>query len=396
MSRRVLVLTSDTGGGHRSVSNALIAAAGRHPERDLELVDFDPFVPMSPDLLEEDAVDSLAPFDRLVGLYSAVIIHAPWLWGWAFRASDNALGLRVFLALYGGRVRRRIETAIERLDADAVVSVHPLVNHVVARARARLGRPRMPLTTVITDLVDVHRWWVTPEVDQYVVGSDIAAGRLLDLGIPPHKVNVLGIPIRAEFGATNVAARDMRRRLGLDEDLATILLMGGGAGAGRLPQTARAIAGLAGRRGVPRFQLVILTGRNRRARIDLEAQRWPVPTSIYGLMSNIVDFMTAADVVVTKPGSLTVSEALAVGRPLVLGRPLPGQEEGNVPYVVDAGAGLAYRSPAEAAEAVAYLLHDPAARWEMGQRAARLSRSRAAERTLDVIQSTLLRAEVAR
>jgi processive 1,2-diacylglycerol beta-glucosyltransferase len=99
--------------------------------------------------------------------------------------------------------------------------------------------------------------------------------------------------------------------------------------------------------------------------------------------------------VVTKPGSLTVAEALAMGRPLLLGRPLPGQEEGNVPYVVEAGAGLAIRTPTEAADAVEYLLGDPATRWEMGQRAARVSRPRATERTLDLLQSHLLRAEAA-
>jgi UDP-N-acetylglucosamine:LPS N-acetylglucosamine transferase len=140
---------------------------------------------------------------------------------------------------------------------------------------------------------------------------------------------------------------------------------------------------------------VVLSGRNHHARNELEARRWPMPFVCKGHVSNVADYMTAADLVVTKPGSLTVAEALTMGRPLVLGRPLPGQEEGNVPFVVESGAGLAYQSPAEAADAVEYLLGDPATRWEMGQRAARLSRPRATERTLDLLQSLLLRAEVA-
>jgi processive 1,2-diacylglycerol beta-glucosyltransferase len=108
---------------------------------------------------------------------------------------------------------------------------------------------------------------------------------------------------------------------------------------------------------------------------------------------NVAEFMAAADVIVTKPGSLTVAESLAMGRPLVLGRPLPGQEEGNVGYVVKAGAGLHYRSPGEAGQAVAYLLKDPAARWEMSRSAMRLARPRATERTLDTLQGMVLRAE---
>jgi processive 1,2-diacylglycerol beta-glucosyltransferase len=108
---------------------------------------------------------------------------------------------------------------------------------------------------------------------------------------------------------------------------------------------------------------------------------------------NIFDYMVAADIIATKPGSLTVSEGLALGRPLLLGRPLPGQEEGNVGYVVGAEAGLAYRSPAEAAEAFAYLLSDPTARWDMGQNAARLGNPRAAERVIDLMQGLLMQME---
>jgi UDP-N-acetylglucosamine:LPS N-acetylglucosamine transferase len=188
----------------------------------------------------------------------------------------------------------------------------------------------------------------------------------------------------------------MRARLDLDADLPVVLLTGGGDGAGRLPETARALAAVEAAAAGPRFQLVVLAGRNQRARRELEAQAWPMPTRLHGFVPNIAEYMTAADVVVTKPGSITISEALALGRPLLLGRPLPGQEEGNVRYVVAAGAGFAYRSPAEAAEAAAFLLANPAARWEMGQRAARASHPRATERTLDLLQGLLLRAEAQR
>jgi 1,2-diacylglycerol 3-beta-galactosyltransferase len=408
MSRRVLLLTSDTGGGHRSVAAALRLAAAERQEWQVELVEIDPFRPLPPALgagpAERESPD-LKPYDRLVRLYGPLILRAPWLWGWLFHLADNRAMLEAYLACFGPHVRGRIERAARAVDASAVVSVHPLVNHLMVQATERLGRarggrgPRIPSMTVLTDLVDVHRWWVAPGIDQYVVPTDRAAGRLHRMGVPPSKIAVLGIPLRREFGTTAVSAREMRSRLGLDPDLSTVLLMGGGDGAGRLVATARAIGALAERggphRGGPPFQLVVLSGRNHHARIELEARRWAMPFHCTGYVSNIAEYMTAADVVVTKPGSLTVAEALAMGRPLLLGRPLPGQEEGNVPYVVEAGAGLAIRTPTEAADAVEYLLGDPATRWEMGQRAARVSRPRATERTLDLLQSHLLRAEAA-
>ncbi len=332
-------------------------------------------------------------FDRIVTLYGPAIVRIPWLWGFGFHLVDNEPGLRFYLTFLAGRFTERIVELVERTGAEALVSVHPLINHLMVQARRRLGRPEMPLMTVLTDLVDVHHWWAALEVDQYVASSDVAAARLIDLGIPPTRIATYGIPIRREFAHMDVSAREMRRRLQLDPDLTVLLLMGGGDGAGRLVETARAVAQLA-RQGKPDgkpFQLVVVTGRNVAARNELEAEPWPTPARVLGFVPNIVEYMTAADVIATKPGSLTVSEGLALGRPLLLARPLPGQEEGNVGYVVQAGAGLAYRSPEEAAQAFEYLLTDPTARWEMGQSAARLGNPRAAERVIDLLQGMLLR-----
>jgi 1,2-diacylglycerol 3-beta-galactosyltransferase len=332
-------------------------------------------------------------FDRIVALYGPVIVKIPWLWGFGFRAVDNALGLRLYLSLLSSRFTERIAEAVEKTGADALVSVHPLVNHLMVRVRDRAARP-LPLMTVLTDLVDVHHWWATSSIDQYVASSDVAAEKLVRLGISPSRIATLGIPIRPELALIDVSAREMRIKLGLDPDLTLLLLMGGGDGAGRLADTARAVAQLA-ERG-KRFQLVVVTARNTHARRELEAVAWPMPVRVLGFVDNIGEYMTAADVIATKPGSLTVSEGLALGRPLLLGKPLPGQEEGNVGYVVRAGAGLPYLNPEEAQQAFDYLLSDPSARWEMAQRAARLGNPRAAERVIDLLQGLLMRSEVQR
>ncbi|MBI3971275.1 MAG: hypothetical protein HY332_08290 [Chloroflexi bacterium] len=388
--RPVLVLTSDTGAGHRSVSNALIEGARERDDVGLALTDCDPFGQAAQD-------GSSAPpstgsmIDRIVSLYGPVIVRAPWLWGWGFRLANNPLALQAYLATFGPVEVERIARAIKARGAQAIVSVHPLVNHAMVRARAHLRRPELPLMTVVTDLVDVHRWWASPGVDQFVVGSDVAAQRLYEFGIAPKRVAVLGIPLRREFWMVNRSAREMRQHLALDPDRLTVLLMGGGEGAGGIVLIARSVAAVAA--SGEDCQLVVVAGRNWRARSELGAHRWPVPVRILGSIDNVAEYMTASDVVVTKPGSLTIAEATATGRPLLLGRPLPGQEEGNVAYVVNAGAGLAYRTPTEAAEAVRYLIREPEIRWEMSQRAARLSRPLATERTLDLLQGMILRAE---
>jgi 1,2-diacylglycerol 3-beta-galactosyltransferase len=392
--RRILVLTSDTGAGHRSVSNALAAAARRRDGEPFDLIQVDPLAPLSGTLRPSSTDETPTPFDRIVKLYGPVIRRSPWLWGWGFRLLDNEPGLRAYLAFLSRRFQERIEEAVVQIEPEAIVSVHPLVNHLMVRARERLHRPALPLLTVLTDLVSIHHWWAAKGIDQYVGSSEVAAARLIELGISPSRIAVLGIPIRPEFDQMTSSAREMRTRLQLEPDLPMVLLMGGGEGAGRLPQIAQALSEV-GRRGV-RFQMVILAGRNAQARTHLEAQSWSVPVRVLSFTENVAEYMTAADVIATKPGSLTVSEALALARPLLLGRPLPGQEEGNIGYVVEAGAGLAYRTPKEAALAAEHLLSDPAARWEMGQQAARLSHPRAAERTLDLLQGMLLRVDTGR
>ena len=182
----------------------------------------------------------------------------------------------------------------------------------------------------------------------------------------------------------------MRRRLDLDPELPLVLFMGGGAGAGSLVKRVRAVAALARHAG-REFQIVVITGSNVRSRNALEGIAWPLPVRVYGYVPSTADLMTAADIIATKPGSVTVSEALAVGRPLVLSRPAGGQEAGNIPYVVQGQAGFYAPSPQEAADAIALLLQQPDLCWEMGQRAARLGAPDATRRTLDLIQSLAAR-----
>lgn len=388
--RRILILTSDTGAGHRSVSNALAAAALDAPERGLDTVQVDPLAPLPSELRHPEAPEDVSLLDRIVPLYGPIIVRFPWLWGWAFRSADSEFASAAYRKVFSGPMVQRIMQAIVQVDAQAVVSVHPLVNHAMVEARRRLGHAGLPLLTIVTDLVDVHQLWACSEVDQYVVGSGAAASRLLDLGIAPQRIAVSGIPIRREFGSMAATAREMRLKLELQPDVPVLLLMGGGDGAGRLVETAKALDRSAMQRNL-KVQLVVVTGRNVGARMALEGHNWAISARVLGFTSNIAEYMTAADIVATKPGSATVSEGLTLGRPLLLGKPLPGQEEGNIGYVVGAGAGLAYTSPAEAADAIVYLLGDPAARWEMGQRAARLSHPRATERTLDLLAATLMR-----
>lgn len=401
-SRRVLVLTAQSGAGHHAAAAALVDAA-QSAASPLVAVALDALAPRAPQLLPADdlgrgdggwsggaplpATPSLA--DRLTRLYAPIVVRAPWLWGCIFRATNNELGPSV-LPLLGARgVVGRLREVITDLSPAAVMAVHPLLTYPAAEARRQLAPTgALPLLAVVTDLVTVHRLWMCPEIDQFVVGSPYAAEAVLRSGVPPGRVHRLGIPVSPQFGRMNVTAREMRTHLGLDPDQPVILVMGGGEGAGSLEGITAALAG-----AHKDSQFLVVTGRNERLRRRLGRRTWPAAVRVLGFADTIPQLMTAADVVVTKPGSLTIAEACAVGRPLVLLPPIPGQEDGNVAYVVDAEAGLGTRTAAEAVEAVGFLLHSPGDRWEMGQNAARLGQPHAAARILDLLQGLVLAAE---
>lgn len=155
-SNRVLVLTSDTGSGHRSVSRALVAGASGAPDRGIELIEFDPLVSGDPLLAQERSGGGVRPalMDRVVGLYGAVIVRAPWTWGLAFHLAGLPGMRSIYHALHGRTVTSRIRAAIRATRAQAVVSVHPLVNDaMVARETPRVEIcPCSPLSPT---------WWMS-------------------------------------------------------------------------------------------------------------------------------------------------------------------------------------------------------------------------------------------
>ncbi|NJD60256.1 MAG: glycosyltransferase, partial [Anaerolineae bacterium] len=127
----------------------------------------------------------------------------------------------------------------------------------------------------------------------------------------------------------------LRQQLGWPQNQLLVLLVGGGEGMGPLEKTAEAIAAA----NLP-ITLVIVAGRNTALKEQLEARTWPMKTLIYGFVHQMPDFMRAADILVTKAGPSTITEALNAGLPMILYSRLPGQEDGNVDYVISEGVGI--------------------------------------------------------
>jgi 1,2-diacylglycerol 3-beta-galactosyltransferase len=217
-------------------------------------------------------------------------------------------------------------------------------------ARATLSG-RFPIVTVVTDLVDTHSTWFSPGVDLCTVPSPEVRERALQCGLAPEKGKVIGLPVSLKFSSLKKDKGGIRRRLGLEQDHFTVLLVGGGEGMGKVYEMAQAVA----KARLP-LQLIAVAGRNERLQRRLEAASWKNSTPVYGFVPNMPELMATADVIVTKAGACTISEALVMGLPILISSFVPVQEAGNVRHVVEGGAGLLAYTPQKLVAALRDLL----------------------------------------
>jgi 1,2-diacylglycerol 3-beta-galactosyltransferase len=234
---------------------------------------------------------------------------------------------------------------------------------------------------VVTDLVSTHMLWYSSRVDYCLVPTEAAAERAIQAGLRPGQIRVVGLPVGRAFSGPAGDRRLFRQQLSWPQDLPMVLLVGGGEGMGPIFETARAIAALGDEIG-----LAVIAGRNQRLHQRLEAETWPVPTFIYGFERRMAHMMRAADVLVTKAGPGTVTEALNANLPMVMYGRLPGQEDGNVRYIEQIGAGVWAPGPERSAQAVQRYLRDGESHRSAVAACQREARPGAAEHIAEVIK----------
>jgi 1,2-diacylglycerol 3-beta-galactosyltransferase len=305
------------------------------------------------------------------------MVKAPQLWGLSFKMSDGRRRARAITASmwpYVGRAARRI---VKEHPADLIVAVHALATTIFLKA---MGRNRPPFITVVTDMVTTHALWYDQRSDLILVPTESARQRAIAYEMSPDQVRVVGQPVAERYCVPAGDKAALREKLGWEADKTIILLVGGGEGMGPLGKTAREIAAS----GLD-LSLAIVAGRNERLKAHLEAYDWPVHAYIYGFTHELPDFMRAADVLVTKAGPGTIAESLNAGLPMILYAKLPGQEDGNVTFVVDEEVGVWNPDPKQVAETLTEWVNHPEVRQryvENCKRAARPDASRQIARAI--------------
>lgn len=339
--KRVTLLYGNAGGGHRSAAEAI--AQG------MRIVYGDD--------VEPSLVDGLrrAPqlVKNLVETYPQMVNQARLLYSLGYHAINDRRVLTALRQALEPVTELSVENMLLRNPADVYVSCHPLFNTAVPKA-IRAIESKAKFIHVVTDLVSGHVMHYDSSADHIIVPTEEARRDAIANMVPIEKVSVCGQPVWPDFRQRMGQRDKVRAEMGLDER-PVVLLMGGGDGMGRIEAVARELM----HSDLP-IQLVVVCGRNEHLKDNIEFLNSRIPARILGFVTNVPELMGAADILATKAGPSTICEGFIAGLPVILFDAVPGQEEGNVDYVVSSGAGAWCPNPTQVKKQVQHWLQHPA------------------------------------
>ena len=320
---RILLLTSDAGFGHRRAAEAVADAFTELHGDSLDVHIVNPLDdPSLPDLVK-----------MLETTYDDMVTEDPTLYQLAYAATDAPVVANLLQRVTTSVLNDTLTEIVQRYRPDAVLATYPAYIQGMVRITAKLRRP-VSVSTIVTDLIGVHSLWFNQEATYTFVPTGNVYRQALEQGLNRQRVLLTGLPVNPRISHLKEVDRtELRAELGWDPEAVTALIVG----SARTRQTAN-IARLLDSSGLP-VQLVVVTGGDEQTYRELETATWKGNVHVYGMVKNMPEMMRAADLLICKAGGLIVSEALASSLPLVLYEALPGQEVGNVRYVVESGAG---------------------------------------------------------
>jgi len=344
---KILILSSDTGGGHRSAAKAIADGVQRFWKGESSAV-----------RVIKAVEESHHITDKLVRLYNWILQNKQhWMKYLYWVVNKIRPETREF---FQRRCIGFCRDSFEKWCPHIVVSVHPLTQHIFGRILKELNlADQIPLVTVVTDpCYGFWKGWACDDVSLYLVANDDARRQLIDYGVSPEKIKISGMPVDPKFREVDEkVAQDARRAFGLDPDKFTVFLNAGWIGGGNIPQIFRDLV-----RGELDVQAIFLAGKNENLRLEAEeiASHAKFPVKVIGYSDEIEKLMQSANVMVSKLGGLTTFEALACRLPIIadtITPPMP-QEAGTVRLLEDQGAGILLKRSSDIIATIQNLVSD--------------------------------------
>lgn len=339
---KILILTETIAGyGHYSAASSLEKGITlEYPESEVQIVCILPLISKQ-----------LESF--INKCYLQTLRYAPNLWGACYQRDSQFS--KLFRDPMGKFVAHKLRSIIEGIKPQVIICTHAFCLSACAYLKSHTSCNSFRLGAVVTDF-DVHSFWVHPAVDFYITAHEEIGLKIREKGSQADIYNT-GIPINPAFFMEQKEKKEARKQIGIDPDRFTILLMGGGSGIGPFNSCLNALKNLALKQD---YQLLIITGNNQTLYDELSHELKNLSHAyLFPFVHNMVDFMCASDFIITKPGGMTSSEALATGLPMVICKPIPGQEENNSRFLLNKQVAIREDQPQHLPEQLAYFIEHP-------------------------------------
>src|SRR5438477_6339285 len=344
---KILIISSDTGGGHRSAAAAIVAGIESFVKGESYAI-----------RVVRAVEESAAIAARLVRVYNWLLRNRQhWMKYYYWAVNRVRPETREF---FHSRSIVYVRGLFERWCPHIVVSVHPLTQHIFARVLKELGlADRIPLVTVVTDpCYGFWKGWACDDVRLYLVASDEARQQLIDYGIAADRIKISGMPVHPKFDFPGEqAAQAARTALGLDAEKFTVFLNAGWEGGGNVPEIFRELV-----RGELDVQAIFLAGKNDALKNEAEtlAAEAKFPIKVIGYSDEVEKLLGAANVMISKLGGLSTFEALSCRVPIIADgttEPMP-QEAGTVNLIVKSGAAVMLQRASDVVPVVQRMIAD--------------------------------------
>ncbi|MEG2789883.1 MAG: glycosyltransferase [Romboutsia sp.] len=367
MSKKVLIMSASTGGGHNRAARAI------QEELNNKTIDGEP--------VDCEIIDSLklvnTTMDKIISRgYEKSAIYTPKAYGSVYRLSEASLISKNEFKdnLVASFMARKFKKLLNVTKPDLIIGTHPFpmialstlkkntyvdetpnsINDPFHKLYKDLKVP--PMISVLTDYT-THSTWIQNELDYYIVGHEYVKELLVYEGVDSDKIKSFGIPVEKSF-LSNRDRETVLNELDLCPNKLTVLLMGGSFGAGNIKETLSELLDIN-----RDFQVLVITGRNENLKDKLEKKLTSYTgtktVKVLGYTNKMNDILASTDVLITKPGGLTTTEALLKDVPMIVPYYIPGQEEENLDFLSNCGAALRTTKKYSLSVLLKVLIDDP-------------------------------------
>jgi len=332
---RILITYAYAGVGHKKAALAIEKVLAGHSGVEVKNV---------------DVLDYTNDFFKVSypSVYLFLINKMPTFWGLFYYLLDARI-VDFFMAPVRRFIHRlNCKKFIEFVRAenpDVVVSTHFMPSEIISSLKEK-GEFKGKLVNVVTDFI-AHSFWMARSSDYFIGAIQKTKNDLLRRGVNLEKIKIMGIPCDPIFGVKKDKEMLMRQ-LGIEPGFFNVLIMSGGFGTGPIKEIVSEINNLDPETR-DKIQLITICGKNEIAFHELSKmnQLLKVRVKVFGYMNNVDEFMEVSDIIVTKPGGLTISEALSKTLPMIIVQPILGQETRNCKILTGYGTAVKAKNTKE-------------------------------------------------